>query len=224
MKKFILIFMLMSFPLICFSQDFQPTPTMQEKDNKEIYIPKNLDECFSELKKTIAKQQLEEFKNKKEEDAAIGAHFGLGMWIRNNWELWAKSQLAEYFNGLGVYHPDDMSSIILGTFWCHLNGKPLRLEERIKDCQEYWKYTTIPKDIVSPKDGAKIDFIMSAPCKDSNQPKNCTTHFGISQSDGLPWAYQYGKGVFEPSKEQKEEVLSNYKKLHPSFKVKEQSK
>jgi len=29
------------------------------------------------------------------------------------------------------------------------------------------------------------------------------THYGVSKSDGTPWAYKYGKGVFEPSEEEK---------------------
>ena len=40
-------------------------------------------------------------------------HLGFGMWMRNNWGLWKSSRLSRYFNSLGVYHPDDMTGIIL---------------------------------------------------------------------------------------------------------------
>lgn len=39
-------------------------------------------------------------------------HFGFGMWLRNNWDLWKGSRLSKYFNSIGVYHPDDMTGII----------------------------------------------------------------------------------------------------------------
>ena len=183
---------------------------MEENKKASVYIPADLDECFSELKKIMTPQQLEEFKNKKEEEV-VGYHMGLGKWIRNNWGLWQGSRLAEYFNKMGIHHPDDMSGIILDTFWCHLNGKPLKVEERVKDYQEYWEYNTVPKDLVSPVDGAKIDFIMSLPCKDAGASKNCRIHLGRSRTDGSIWAYQYGKGVFEPTEEQKRAVLGNNK-------------
>ncbi|MBM3249319.1 MAG: hypothetical protein FJZ09_00525 [Candidatus Omnitrophica bacterium] len=112
---------------------------------------------------------------------------------------------------MGISHPDDMSGIILDTFWCHLNGKPLKVEERVKDYQEYWEYSAVPKDLVSPVDGAKIDFVMSLPCKQAGVSKHCRIHLGISKADGSVWAYQYGKGVFEASEEQKKAVLESNK-------------
>jgi hypothetical protein len=71
------------------------------------------------------------------------------MWIRNNWGLWKGSRLSEYFNNIGIYHPDDMSGIILDTFWCHLNGKRQRLKERIYYYQEYWKSMEASKETSS---------------------------------------------------------------------------
>ncbi|MBM3249320.1 MAG: hypothetical protein FJZ09_00530 [Candidatus Omnitrophica bacterium] len=59
---------------------------MEENKKASVYIPADLVECFSELKKIMTPQQLEEFKNKKE-DEVVGYHMGLGMWIRNNWGL-----------------------------------------------------------------------------------------------------------------------------------------
>ena len=59
--------------------------------------------------------------------------------MRNDWGLWGGSPLARYFNRLGVFHPDDISGIILTSFWRHLNGRPIKLDEQVKHYQDYWK-------------------------------------------------------------------------------------
>lgn len=104
----------------------------------EIYIPENLDDCFEELKKIFPSEDLEEFKNYKEEDVIMEHHY-LGRWLRNNWGLWAGSRLSKWFNDKGIHHADDMSGIILDSFWRHLHDKPIKLEEQIKHYQDYWK-------------------------------------------------------------------------------------
>jgi len=100
------------------------------------YIPRNLEECFAELKKNLTEEQLEKFRNQKEHDAVHDHHFVLGLWIRDKWGLWDGSRLAKYFNDIGVLHPNDMSCIILTSFHGHLNNKDIRPEEQIKHCQE----------------------------------------------------------------------------------------
>jgi hypothetical protein len=123
MIKIAIVVFLFILPLFCFAQ--------------EVYIPKNLEECFSELKKVMTKKQLEEFKNKGE-SAIVEYHHGLGMWLRNNWGLWSGSRLKKYFNNLGIFHPDDMSSIILTSFHRYLNNKDIKLGEQIKYYKDYW--------------------------------------------------------------------------------------
>lgn len=99
-------------------------------------IPSNLEESYKILKTMLDKKEIDEMKKGSESDMAK-YHFGLGMWIRNNWGLWSgKSKLAKYFNNLGIFHPDNMSALILETFWCHLNHRDLKLKERIKKCQD----------------------------------------------------------------------------------------
>lgn len=56
-----------------------------------------------------------------EEEFTVNTHFGFGMWIRNNWNLWGGSRLSIYFNQKGIHHPDDMSGIILVSYHRHLN-------------------------------------------------------------------------------------------------------
>ena len=103
----------------------------------DIYIPKDLDDCFAELKRIVPKDQIDKMKNGTEDDMSK-YHFSLGMWLRNNWGLRKGSQLSKWFNEKGIGHPDDMSGIILDSFWRHLNNKPIQLDEQIRYYRDYW--------------------------------------------------------------------------------------
>lgn len=112
-------------------------PTEDKTSPGGIYIPENIDDCLKELKEMLSADMIEEMKTGKESDMAK-YHRGLGMWMRNNWGLWSGSRLKTYFNGLGIQHPDDMSGIILTSFWRDLNNKPIQLEQQIKYYKDYW--------------------------------------------------------------------------------------
>ena len=68
----------------------------------------------------------------------IQYHFSLGMWMRNNWGLWQGSKLSKWFNERGIFHPDDMSAIILDSYWHHLCGLPINFEEQAEVYKQYW--------------------------------------------------------------------------------------
>jgi uncharacterized C2H2 Zn-finger protein len=59
--------------------------------------------------------------------------------MRNNWQLWGGSRLSKYFNDKGIYHPDDMSGIILDSYHRNLNGQEIKLDEQVKYYQDYWE-------------------------------------------------------------------------------------
>lgn len=100
-------------------------------------IPKNLKECFVALTKATSDEDREKFMLMPEKEVC-GFHFFPGMRIRNEWGLWNGSMLAKYFNRLGVYHADDMSGMILESYWRHLNGLPLKLREQARGYHDYW--------------------------------------------------------------------------------------
>lgn len=103
------------------------------------YIPKNLNECYNELNSMLDKKLIKEIKNKTETEFTTGSHFGMGLWIRNNWGLWKGSRLYIFFKTNGIFHPDDMSGIILTSYHRKLNGIDIELEKQIKYYQDYWK-------------------------------------------------------------------------------------
>ena len=110
---------------------------MQGQD--KVYIPKNLADCHRTLNTLLSDSTQQKIMAMTESEFTSSAHFGLGMWIRNNWGLWGGSRLEEYFIKRGIWHPDDMSGIILTTYWRYKHGQPLGVKKEIKKYKEYWK-------------------------------------------------------------------------------------
>lgn len=103
-----------------------------------VYIPKDLEDCFKQIDSFWNDSTKVQVKQLTEVQFSGIAHLSFGMWIRNNWQLWAGSRLSKYFNNLGINHPDDMSGIILDSYHRYLTNKDIKLEEQIKYYQAYW--------------------------------------------------------------------------------------
>lgn len=114
------------------------TPTPDSNAPFKVYIPKDLEDCFVELKRMLHPALINEMRLKSE-DGMIEYHHSLGTWIRNNWALWAGSRLSKYFNELGINHPDDMSGTILTSLWRHLHSHPIKLDEQVEHYKKYWR-------------------------------------------------------------------------------------
>jgi hypothetical protein len=80
-------------------------------------------------------------KIKNAEDAVAEVHHTMGMWLRNTLHLWHNGVMADYFISLGIYHADDMSSIILYSAHRSFNKKPINVEKQIKKYRDYWDKT-----------------------------------------------------------------------------------
>jgi hypothetical protein len=106
----------------------------------ENYIPKDLDDALTYLNCSWTDKNKEDFKSKDESDAVTELHMGTGLGIRNGWELWkAKNSLYRFFKSKGIFHPDDISSIILTSFHRQLNKRQIDLENQIQHHKDYWK-------------------------------------------------------------------------------------
>jgi hypothetical protein len=101
------------------------------------YVPRDLDDALEELGRIMGEDGRRDV-TAADESSMVRYHFGLGLWMRNNWGLWAGSRLAESMDRLGFHHPDDMSAVILDSYWRKLHGKPLDLEGRAKYYADYW--------------------------------------------------------------------------------------
>lgn len=103
-------------------------------------LPENLAEALIELGRIADKTG--DFKKAislNEGGFTACHHAGIGRWMRNNWGLWkGGGKLYDWFIEQGLGHADDMSGVILTTFYRRYNGRPERLEEQILDYKEFW--------------------------------------------------------------------------------------
>lgn len=88
-----------------------------------VYIPRNLEESFHVLDTMLTGGMREGLRGLPNRDETAKYHFGLGMWMRNNWGLWGGSRLKKYFKDRGVYHPDDMSGKLMRYYYDYLHGE-----------------------------------------------------------------------------------------------------
>lgn len=103
-----------------------------------VYIPKDLEDCFSQIDSFWPDSIKDRVRQWTENEFLGRLHLGFGMWMRNNWQLWGGSRLSKYFNELEIYHPDDMSGIILDSYHRYLNKKELKLDDQIQGYKDYW--------------------------------------------------------------------------------------
>lgn len=82
------------------------------------YIPKDIDEAIDSLD-TILSEKDKRFiaDSLSMEEFCADAHFGVGMWMRNEWGLWSGSRLQKFLTKKKVYHPDEMSYEILKAYY-----------------------------------------------------------------------------------------------------------
>lgn len=93
-------------------------------------IPTNIKEAHLQLDSLLSDEDIVKIKNLPDANSTIKYHMGLGIWLRNNWGLWAGSDLYIWFYERGYNHPDNVSGIILQTYWNYLNDKPYLINDR----------------------------------------------------------------------------------------------
>lgn len=103
-----------------------------------IYIPKNLEDCFVQIDSFWDDSTKNNVREMTESEFTAGSHFGFGMWIRNNWGLWGGSRLSAYFSKWGIRHPDDMSNIILTSYYRKLKGIDPDVKSQRRYYKKYW--------------------------------------------------------------------------------------
>jgi hypothetical protein len=162
--------------------------------------PATLEEAHCLLERQLPQEELAKIDAMKSEDEMIEYHFGLGMGMRNGWGLWAGSPLAQHMRKLGFAHPDDMSGVILETFWCKRHGEAFRLKERAEYYAAYWKAVADPPETIKdPNDGSRIEWSFSFGAGEMTTPR--MIHIGRSERTGRWVAYEFDKGVYSPDPE-----------------------
>ena len=184
--------------------DISFSPTKDASFADGIYVPENLEDCHNELDRGLsraAKRLLAADPDKltKLQRRVLFCsldHFSLGMWMRNNWGLWQKGPLAKYFNELGIYHPDDMSSIIMDSYIAKLRGERYDIDEAISTYHRYWQQVTEPNNFIDPNTGGLVTLVDS---KSMYHRGNRVIHKGVNKANGKTWFYEHNRGWYEPN-------------------------
>jgi hypothetical protein len=155
-------------------------------------VPATLNETFVALECELTPSELREIRFS---DDMIGYHFGLGMWMRNNWGLWAGGPLAQHFGALGIDHPDNMSGVILGAVWRHANGLPVDLGGEVRSSKERARKHRTPDPARCPRCGHRMEFNTYHAAPENEQE---TVHYGRCCADQLVWAWSIERGWYEP--------------------------
>ncbi len=142
-RKITFLVLLLIITTLVSCKDSEPSNSNRILD--ENYIPKNLEEALKQIDFYVSDSLKLEIKKKSEKDFIAETHFGLGIGMRNNWRLWKGSDLSKYFNNIEIFHPDDMSAIILTSYYRKLNGIEINLNEQIIGYKEYWKQVNLVK-------------------------------------------------------------------------------
>jgi len=93
-------------------------------------VPRVVGDAFRRLDGELDPADRDTIRAKAPEDM-IDLHFGLGMYVRNEYGLWKGSPLQDFFLAKGVRHPDDMSAVLLDAYRLYLRGEPVRLDSII---------------------------------------------------------------------------------------------
>lgn len=101
--------------------------------------PTTLEEAFDTIDEITNPEERDFVMNHTLERWQTITHHGWGRWIRNHWGLWTEEgPLYEWFVELGLHHADDMSGIILDSYWKHKHGVPLDIEGQVQHYLDYW--------------------------------------------------------------------------------------
>jgi uncharacterized protein DUF6794 len=99
-----------------------PTNTRIRKSapkNTAKSYPRTVEEAVERPLSEMSDENKRTLRELPEGDLVGATHFGLGMYIRNQFGLWGKN--AELMKACGAYDPHDASSVIIRALWRRLN-------------------------------------------------------------------------------------------------------
>lgn len=96
---------------------------------------KDLDEVLEYFDKYLDNKSKQSLKD----NDPIVFHLSSGMNIRNFLGLWEDNLLTNWFKSIGIFHPDDMSNIILTSLKRKLLNQDIDLTKQVEYFINYWK-------------------------------------------------------------------------------------
>lgn len=93
--------------------------------------PQTLEEALDTLDRAAPWALLRDM-HTSDETIADELHDGLGRWIRNEWGLFDDAALYRDLERRGLKSPEDMSGVILHSWWRRMHDQPLDIEGQIR--------------------------------------------------------------------------------------------
>ena len=100
-------------------------------------IPKTLEETKLFLDKELSIEEKNKLIKSSKDDLS-SFHHSLGRYIRNKFELWGNGILFNNLKSIGLIHPDDMSSVIIESYWSYYNNVNFDLKSKIEYYKKHW--------------------------------------------------------------------------------------
>jgi hypothetical protein len=168
-------------------------------------IPRTLGDALEALERSLPRETIQAL-YASETDVTLELQDTLGRFLREHWGLWTGGPLADHLRGLGLDHPDDMSGVILTSFWRRLHFQPLRVEAQVRWYQAFRSAGASPDPRSNPACAGRVDITAWwTPPVDArgSQPSSPSVnlrivHLGTCTADARLWAWEAGRGWFEP--------------------------
>jgi hypothetical protein len=110
-------------------------PSFETSTLPQAPVPLNLTQALDTLDRASS-GAVQLMMRSGEEGVTIELHDSLGLWIRNNWGLYDKGALYQDLAKRGLRYPDDMSALVLTSWWRRIHGRPLDVAGQVKVFQE----------------------------------------------------------------------------------------
>jgi hypothetical protein len=137
--------------------------------------PESLTQAYDALARLLPPETVRLFARGTEDDARRDS-LHLGMFVREFWNLWRGGPFRRHLIKLGVRHPDDMSQLVLVTWWRVLNDRPpavdaevqrVRSAERWRPdprCQCLLRGPCVPQNYIRQTEGGLRAFAITGCC------------------------------------------------------------
>jgi len=99
----------------------------------------NLNSCIEWVHEKAEETAFYHWLKQPEDDFVVRIHHGFGTWVRNTLGLWEDGPPVKYFNDLGIYHADDMSSIIFTSLWRKYHDVDINLDDQVRKYRDHWE-------------------------------------------------------------------------------------
>ena len=114
----------------------------KELEKNRANAPTTLDDAVNELILGMSLEELAAFAKENPDHPGSSRHFGHGMWLRNNWDLWNRetpTDLVKWFRSNGLWHADDFSAIIYKALYCRLTNTPFDIKAEAAYYERFWR-------------------------------------------------------------------------------------